>query len=72
MTVEQLETLWNLMMALLDSREDRRHKMPSPSAVGSQTAEDVEQQEMDLGEFGGDSMGLGDDESEEAIISPKV
>lgn len=51
--------LWNLMMALLDSRDNCWHKMPSPS----QTAEVVEQQEMDLGEFGGDSMELGDDDS---------
>jgi hypothetical protein len=89
-TVEQLETLlmdqlamkikmvaphlWNLMMALLDSRDNCRRKMPSPSAVGSQMAGVVEQQEMDLGGFGGDNIGLtglgdddSDDQSEEAF-----
>jgi hypothetical protein len=82
-TVEQLETLlmdqlatkikmvaphlWNLMMALLDSRDNCWHKMPSPLAVGLQMAGVVEQ-EMDLGEFGGDSIGLtglGDDDSDD-------
>ncbi|KAG2090511.1 hypothetical protein BD769DRAFT_1395807 [Suillus cothurnatus] len=66
--------LWNLMMALLDSRDNHQCKMPSPLAVGLQMAGVVEQQEMDLGEFGGDSIGLtglgdddSDDESEEAF-----
>ncbi|KAG1849658.1 hypothetical protein DFJ58DRAFT_662285 [Suillus subalutaceus] len=89
-TVEQLETLlidqlamkmktvaphlWNLMMALLDSRDSCWRKMPSPSAVGSHMADAVEQREMDLGEFSGDSIGSmgpgnddSDDESEEAF-----
>ncbi|KIK79463.1 hypothetical protein PAXRUDRAFT_278897 [Paxillus rubicundulus Ve08.2h10] len=55
--------MWNLVLALLDSRDRRCRSMPS-SATPSATS--FAQEEMDLGEFGGDVIGerTDDDDSD--------
>jgi hypothetical protein len=80
-TVEQLETmfmsqlaakmqnispnLWELVIALLDSRENRRRQMPMPNGHEPLPEQTFVQDEMDLGDLGGDKPDLGDDEEQE-------
>jgi len=80
-TVEQLETtfmsqlaakmqnispnLWELVIALLDSRQNRRRQMPIPNGHEPVPEQTFGQDEMDLGDLGGDEPDLGDDEEEE-------
>ncbi|KIK72120.1 hypothetical protein PAXRUDRAFT_836529 [Paxillus rubicundulus Ve08.2h10] len=51
--------LWSLSMALLDSRDGRRRRMSDGSALKM-----FEQDEMDLGELGGDDLRRGRDDEE--------
>ena len=80
-TVEQLETmfmsqfavkmqnispnLWELVIALLDSRQNRRQQMPMPNGHEPLPEQTFVQDVMDLGGLGGDEPDLGDDEEEE-------
>ncbi|KAG2109581.1 uncharacterized protein F5147DRAFT_575834, partial [Suillus discolor] len=58
-TVEQLETTF---MTLLDSREYRRRKMPHPAGHVPAPEDTPSQNEMDLGELGGDEPHFEDDD----------